>query len=65
MNITHIRNQHSNRQIDYSKIQIFKILSLSDWQNKPHTNKVLSNYPQNPIFNYYDYKDAWFNVFLS
>ena len=62
-NITHIRNQNSNRQIDYSKIQIFKILSLSDWQTKPHTDKTLSNYPQYPRFNYYDYRDAWYHVF--
>ena len=46
VNITHIRNPNSNRQIGYSKFQLFRILSLSDWQTKPHTNKTLSNYPQ-------------------
>ena len=60
--VTHNKNQTSN-QIDFSKIQIFRILSIQDWKARPYTVKTLSNYHQYPYYNYYDYQEAWFNIF--
>ncbi|KAJ9561924.1 hypothetical protein OSB04_007084 [Centaurea solstitialis] len=44
------------------QFRIIKVLSLSDWKARPYTQKALSNWPQNPSYNYYDYQDAWYNV---
>lgn len=63
--ITHNKNpkQNSSFQVDFSKVQILKVLSLSDWGLRPFMNKALSNYSKIPAYNYYDYQNAWFNVF--
>nr|GEX15388.1 hypothetical protein CTI12_AA514850 [Tanacetum cinerariifolium] len=52
------------KKIEYSKVKILKVLSLEEWGNKPHTNKVLAGYPEYPAYNYYDYQEARYKTFL-
>nr|GFB74824.1 reverse transcriptase domain, zinc finger, CCHC-type, aspartic peptidase domain protein [Tanacetum cinerariifolium] len=56
--VYHTYNKESPKKIEYSKVKIFKVISLEEWGNKPHTNKVSTGYSEYPAYNYYDYQEA-------
>nr|GFA03849.1 hypothetical protein CTI12_AA514850 [Tanacetum cinerariifolium] len=56
--VYHTYNKENPKKIEYSKVKIFKVISLEEWGNKPHTNKVLAGYSEYPAYNYYDYQEA-------
>ena len=58
---THTSNQQE-RNIDYSKAHILKIITPQNWGN-PHAQKPLP-FLSYPSYSYYDYQEAWFKVFL-
>nr|GEZ43917.1 hypothetical protein CTI12_AA175730 [Tanacetum cinerariifolium] len=62
--VYHTYNKENPKKIEYSKVKIFKVISLEEWGNKPHTNKVLAGYSEYPAYNYYDYQEAWYKTFL-
>lgn len=59
--VVHNHNSSNPSRIDFSKVQIFHILSIQEWKACPYTNKTLSNHSTMSSYNYYDYQDAWFN----
>nr|GFA54454.1 putative reverse transcriptase domain-containing protein [Tanacetum cinerariifolium] len=56
--VYHTYNKENPKKIEYSEVKIFKVISLKEWGNKPHTNKVLAGYSEYPAYNYYDYQEA-------
>nr|GEX53741.1 reverse transcriptase domain, zinc finger, CCHC-type, aspartic peptidase domain protein [Tanacetum cinerariifolium] len=56
--VYHTYSKENPKKIEYSKVKIFKVISLEEWGNKPHTNKVLAGYSEYPAYNYYDYQEA-------
>nr|GEX05111.1 hypothetical protein CTI12_AA175730 [Tanacetum cinerariifolium] len=62
--VYHTYSKENPKKIEYSKVKIFKVISLEEWGNKPHTNKVLAGYSEYPAYNYCDYQEAWYKTFL-
>nr|GEX03504.1 nucleotide-binding alpha-beta plait domain-containing protein [Tanacetum cinerariifolium] len=62
--VYHTYSKEFRKKIEYSKVKILKVLSLEEWSNKPHTNKVLAGYLEYAAYNYYDYQEAWYKTFL-
>ena len=61
--ISDIQNKDST-QICYSKCNIFKIISEIEWKKSSSTHKMFSQNFKPLSYDYYDYMDAWFCVFL-
>ena len=62
--ISHVKNPEGN-DIAYSKCKILKILTEKDWDQNPFTHKRFSQNFDPQTFDFYDYKNAWYNIFLS
>ncbi|KAL2503948.1 Uncharacterized protein Adt_19569 [Abeliophyllum distichum] len=61
--ISHTPNKRNTHWIDFSKIKILKVVSLSDWNQEPWEPKVFSlKNGQKSQFSYQDYMKAWYNV---
>ncbi|KAL2543166.1 Retrotransposable element Tf2 [Abeliophyllum distichum] len=61
--ISHTPNKPNTHWIDFSKIKILKVLTLSDWNQQPWETKILSlKNGQKSQFSYQDYMKAWYNV---
>ena len=60
--ISHIKNPEGN-DIAYSKCKILKVLNEKDWDQNPFTHKRFSENFDPQTFDFYDYKNAWFNTF--
>ncbi|GAV79619.1 hypothetical protein CFOL_v3_23083 [Cephalotus follicularis] len=50
--------------ITHTSVFILKILTLADWRQNPHYFKQFTASFDLPIYNYFDYMDAWKNTFL-
>ncbi|GAV91065.1 hypothetical protein CFOL_v3_34465, partial [Cephalotus follicularis] len=50
--------------ITHTSVFILKILTLSEWGQNPHYFKQFTASFDLPIYNYFDYMDAWKNTFL-
>ena len=61
--ISHIRNSE-DIDIAYSKCKILKIIYENDWEQNLFTHKRLFPSFEPQIFDYIDYKNAWFNTFF-
>nr|GFB22891.1 reverse transcriptase domain, zinc finger, CCHC-type, aspartic peptidase domain protein [Tanacetum cinerariifolium] len=64
--IYHTYNKENPKKIEYSKVKIFKVISLEEWGSKTHINKVLAGCSDYPAYNYYDYQEAcvkWWKQF--
>nr|GFA48203.1 hypothetical protein CTI12_AA175730 [Tanacetum cinerariifolium] len=62
--VYHTYSKENPKKIEYSKVKIFKVISLEEWGSKPHINKVLAGCSNYPAYNYYDYQEAWYKTFL-
>ena len=60
--ILHIKNPEGN-DIPYSKCKILKILTEKDWDQNPFTHKRFSQMFDPQTFDFYDYKNVWYNTF--
>ena len=60
--ISHVNNPEGN-DIAYSKCKILKILTEKDWDQNPITHKRFSQNFDPQTFDFYDYKNAWYNTF--
>ncbi|KAL2541609.1 Uncharacterized protein Adt_02587 [Abeliophyllum distichum] len=61
--ISHTPNKPNTHWIDFSKIKILKVLTLSDWNQQPWETKIFSlKNGQKSQFSYQDYMKAWYNV---
>nr|GFA16881.1 reverse transcriptase domain, zinc finger, CCHC-type, aspartic peptidase domain protein [Tanacetum cinerariifolium] len=56
--VYHTYSKENPNKIEYSKVKIFKVISLKEWGSKPHINKVLAGCSNYPAYNYYDYQEA-------
>ena len=61
--IEHTLDSKSER-VQYSKVKILKVMTLSHWKLKPHSQKTLNGYPGISTYDYNDYKDIWYKAFL-
>ncbi|GAV67207.1 hypothetical protein CFOL_v3_10715 [Cephalotus follicularis] len=50
--------------ITHTSVFILKILTLAEWGQNPHYFKQFTASFDLPIYNYFDYMDAWKNTFL-
>ncbi|GAV75860.1 hypothetical protein CFOL_v3_19336, partial [Cephalotus follicularis] len=50
--------------ITHTSVFIQKVLTLSEWGQNPHYFKQFTASFDLPIYNYFDYMDAWKNTFL-
>lgn len=62
--ITHVENPKYPGKYSYSKCKILKVLTLSDWNSDPFTERTLSQPFIPQVFNYQDYQKAWQFAFL-
>jgi hypothetical protein len=62
--IEHTFNDKVPNYIDCSKVKILNVISPEEWSIKPFSHKTLSGYSTYPVYNYYDYQEAWFKAFL-
>ena len=61
--ISHIKNIE-NTDIAYSKCKILNINFEKDWEQNPFPRKHFSQIFVPQTFDYFDYKNAWFNTFF-
>ena len=59
--ISHVNNPEGN-DIAFSKCKILKILTEKDWDQNPFTHKRFSQNFDPQTFDFYDYKNAWYNT---
>ncbi|GAV88654.1 hypothetical protein CFOL_v3_32076, partial [Cephalotus follicularis] len=50
--------------VTHTSVFIQKILTISEWGQSPHSYKHFSSSFEPPIYNYFDYIDAWKHAFL-
>ena len=61
--VSHIQNQNTTN-IYYSKCKIFKIIYELECGQSTITHKTFSQNFKPATYDYYDYMDAWFSIFL-
>ena len=62
--IKHNVDKYSNLDLAFSTCHIYKILTVKQWGGNPNFSREFSKLSKPRFFNYWDYKRAWFNVFL-
>lgn len=60
--ITHTPSKNNASKIAFSKLKIFKVISLSEWNQSIYIEKTFSEPYNPPKYNYVDYQKAWFYV---
>ena len=60
--ISHVKYPEGN-DIVYSKCKILKVLNENDWDQNPFTHKRFSEHFDPQTFDFFDYKNAWYNTF--
>ena len=60
--ISHVKNPEGN-DIAYSKCKILNVLNEKDCDQNPFTHKRFSQNFDPQTFDFYDYKNAWYNTF--
>ena len=61
--ITNNTAKNNPQRIAFSKCQILKVMTMSDWNKKPFTCKAFSQPFHLMSYNYIDYMDVWYNMF--
>ena len=59
--VTH--NTDKDNNIIFSRVKILKVLSIFEWNQPLYKSKSLSRQFTPQTYTYYDYKEAWYNMF--
>ena len=62
--ITHNIEKNNPKRIALSKCQILRVMTLTNWSQKPFTYKVFSQILHPMSYNYIDYMNVWYTCFI-